>query len=288
MKFKNIEIVTPTDGIDSLGCIYCSHESKNNILARYEYFFITPNGKLAAYFKSQKPFSVEYLSNKNKYIFAVFHTFGNGKKVDIVRVERANKHVIVNSYDDIELGVEDGTLAVKNDDKWGFIDEAGKEIIKCQYEKYYSFNLGLAVVYKNNKWGIINKKNETVVPFAYKNIKLYKDTTDKKKSHKYFDEYPSGGFYRIKKDDKFGYVSEQGVVLKQPVYQWADRYIGKYCVVEYDKLTQEKWAILDNRAKCIFKSYYRIFNLGNGMFLVSNDMYNYALVKIKENSVLGL
>ncbi len=84
-----------------------------------------------------------------------------------------------------------------------------------------------------------------------KNIKLYKDTTDKKKSHKYFDEYPSGGFYRIK-DDKFGYVSEQGVVLKRPVYQWADRYIGKYCVVEYDKLTQEKWAILDNRAKCIF------------------------------------
>ena len=66
-------------------------------------------------------------------------------------------------------------------------------------KKYYSFNLGLAVVYKNNKWGIINKKNETVVPFAYKNIKLYKDTTDKKKSHKYFDEYPSGGFYRIKK-----------------------------------------------------------------------------------------
>ena len=288
MKFKNIEIVTPIDGSDSLGCIYCAHEFKNNIIARYEYFFITPNGKLAAYFKSQKPFSLKYLSNKNRYIFAVFHTFGNGKLVDIVRVEEANKHVIVNYYDDIELGVVDGTFAVKNDNLWGFIDEAGTEIIKCQYEKYYSFNLGLAVVCKNNKWGIINKQNETVVPFAYKNIKLYMDTLDKEKSRKYFDEYPSGGFYRIKKDGKFGYVSEEGIVLKQPVYKWADRYIGKYCVVKYDKSAQEKWAILDNTAKCIFESYCQIFNLGNGMFLVSNDMHNYALVKIKENRVIWL
>ena len=62
------------------------HESKNNILARYEYFFITPNGKLATYFKSQKPFSVEYLSNKTNIFLRFFTLLAMAKKLILLEL----------------------------------------------------------------------------------------------------------------------------------------------------------------------------------------------------------
>lgn len=74
---------------------------------------------------------------------------------------------VINSYEDIEFGVEDGCFAVKYNGLWGFINEEAIEIIEPQYDNYCAFNNGFAAVCKNGKWGFINKNNELIIPFEY-------------------------------------------------------------------------------------------------------------------------
>ncbi len=42
-------------------------------------------------------------------------------------------------------------------EKWGFIDEEGKEVIGLKYDYAYDFREGLAKVKLNGKWGYIDK-----------------------------------------------------------------------------------------------------------------------------------
>ncbi|SFM37782.1 WG containing repeat-containing protein [Paenibacillus sp. 1_12] len=46
---------------------------------------------------------------------------------------------------------------VKKEDKWGFIDNTGKEIVAVKFERAFDFSEGLAAVKVKGKWGFINK-----------------------------------------------------------------------------------------------------------------------------------
>lgn len=72
----------------------------------------------------------------------------------------------VNVYD--QLGeFSDGYAAVCKNEKWGYINHKGDEIIPCTYESALPFNENLAPVCKGGKWGYINLKGEVVIPFKY-------------------------------------------------------------------------------------------------------------------------
>lgn len=53
-------------------------------------------------------------------------------------------------YEDAE-SFSDGLAAVKQGGKWGYIDESGKLVISCQFDKAYPFSEGLAIVGKIEK-----------------------------------------------------------------------------------------------------------------------------------------
>lgn len=77
-------------------------------------------------------------------------------------------------YDDVKAFSE-GYAAVRKNDKWGYIDSTGKEIIPLQYEKAFTFNQGLAEVQKidekgNKLCGIIDKEGNTVIPLKYLSV----------------------------------------------------------------------------------------------------------------------
>lgn len=69
-------------------------------------------------------------------------------------------------YDDIELFSEGMIPVMKKDisgnEKWGYSDKKGKEVIELQYDKVNNFSEdGLAAVAKKNSdgkevWGILN------------------------------------------------------------------------------------------------------------------------------------
>ncbi len=64
----------------------------------------------------------------------------------------------------------EGIACVSNNDKWGYVNENGEEIIPCIYELGLNFENGIAVVKKGGKCGIINKCGEVIAPFKYDNI----------------------------------------------------------------------------------------------------------------------
>ena len=62
-------------------------------------------------------------------------------------------------YDDAD-SFSEGLATVKLNDKYGFIDKTGKEVIPIKYDYAEGFSEGLAQVKLNNKWFYINQKGE--------------------------------------------------------------------------------------------------------------------------------
>ena len=57
----------------------------------------------------------------------------------------------------------EGLAKVKLNDKYGFIDKTGKEVIPIKYDNAYSFSkISLALVKLEGKWFYINPKGECV------------------------------------------------------------------------------------------------------------------------------
>lgn len=72
----------------------------------------------------------------------------------------------VQKYDELD-DFSEGLAAVCKDDKWGFIDKLGKEVISCKYDEVSDFKFGVSVVKSNDKEGIINIYGEIVAPIKY-------------------------------------------------------------------------------------------------------------------------
>ncbi|MBU3714406.1 MAG: hypothetical protein FGM46_05595 [Ferruginibacter sp.] len=51
--------------------------------------------------------------------------------------------------------------------KYGFFDSNGTEIIKAQYDEVREFSENLAAVRINSSWGYINQKDKVIIPFIY-------------------------------------------------------------------------------------------------------------------------
>jgi hypothetical protein len=88
----------------------------------------------------------------------------------------------------------EGLLSVQLNGKWGLINETGKEILSCRYDKNIGFgNLPIANVQINGKYGIIDKNGKEIVPCKY----------DKDISF-------SDGFANVQIDGKYGIVDKNG------------------------------------------------------------------------------
>ena len=187
MNIKNIEAVLPITENRPLAQINCHHEKLRTNVSWHETFFMDEDGNIVANFENEKPFLVQQLTSKHKDLFIIklkniYH---------IIQVYQNLSYMILNSYEVIELGVEDGCFAVKQNGLWGFINEEAEEIIEPQYENYCAFSNGFAAVCKNNKWGFIDKQNEIVIPFEYE-----------------IPDYScfNGNYAPVCKNDKFGFI----------------------------------------------------------------------------------
>ncbi|MDL2299619.1 WG repeat-containing protein, partial [Bacteroides sp. OttesenSCG-928-E20] len=65
-----------------------------------------------------------------------------------------------------ERGYERLILVTLND-KYGFVNEQGKEVVPCKYNDANSLQDGIANVCSNNKWGIIDASGKEIVPCKY-------------------------------------------------------------------------------------------------------------------------
>jgi len=86
---------------------------------------------------------------------------------------------------------------VKINNKWGFINKSGKEIIPVKYNSIYDFSDGLALAIINDKWGFIDKTGKEIIPLKYDRALLY------------FTE----GLTGVAIKDKWGFIDKAGKVI---------------------------------------------------------------------------
>lgn len=65
--------------------------------------------------------------------------------------------------DDIDVITDDGIIAFKTNDKWGFVDSTGKVVVEAKFDNAKSFSNGLAAICQSEKWGFADKDGTVVI-----------------------------------------------------------------------------------------------------------------------------
>jgi hypothetical protein len=89
-------------------------------------------------------------------------------------VDAAGKVAIPFEYDLVD-GFVDGLAAVQQDWKWGFVDNTGKAVIPLKYDWVEGFSEGLSISSYNGKLGVIDKSDKVIIPFEYKWIYAFSE-----------------------------------------------------------------------------------------------------------------
>jgi hypothetical protein len=72
-------------------------------------------------------------------------------------------------YDDLNTRVGDsseGMIMVAIDEKWGFIDSTGRQVVQCKYDRVEHFSYGMARVWLNDEMGLIDKNGNYIFPLG--------------------------------------------------------------------------------------------------------------------------
>lgn len=104
------------------------------------------------------------IKEKNKYGFAD---------------ERTLRKVIPCKYD-YAFDFEGNHAIVEKNNKWGLINEEGKEVIQCVYDLVYRFK-NYYIIEEEGKLGISDKEGKVVVPCDYTEDEIKQFLEDRKK-----------------------------------------------------------------------------------------------------------
>ena len=128
-------------------------------------------------------------------------------------------------------------LMVENEQKFGFINRNGVEIVKIQYEDADNFSEGLAAVKFNGKWGFINIYGDLVISHKYTFTKPF--TNDL--AIVYFG------------NKKFGCIDRNGNVVIEPLYSKLIFSENKYIIAKLyeDKYTLGSYGLIDIKGNVI-------------------------------------
>jgi hypothetical protein len=115
------------------------------------------------------PFDYDGVEPLNEGLYHVWVEKKDGT-FDSKVINSSGKVVFINTYDIIHRFEEEGYASVSKNDKWGFINTAGKVVIPLNYDQVNSFSEGLVQVKKKGKNGFINTSGQEVIPLdTYKN-----------------------------------------------------------------------------------------------------------------------
>lgn len=71
-----------------------------------------------------------------------------------------------------------GKHFAKSNGKWGYINNKGKEVVKCKYDIVYPFRDIITFVQNDGKWGCINRSGKEIIPCRYDEVYYKSDHLD--------------------------------------------------------------------------------------------------------------
>ena len=150
-------------------------------------------------------------------------------------INSAGKVVVPLEYDWAEdFGIlAPGLARVKKDKKCGIVNTAGKVVVAPEYGYIEDFcDLGYAIVEKDGKEGCINSSGEVIVPLKYDHVFYFFD-----------------GLARVYKNNKKGYVNAFGEEVMPPEYLNTKR-VGAN-IIAGQKEWEGKWILLNTSGEIV-------------------------------------
>ncbi len=287
--FENGRAIVEQDGkyglIDRNGTLIVNVEmedlgalSNNRFFAKKDslYGYYSKNGDLAIPFQYQEAFSFGQLAivSKQDY-FGAIDTSGNIKvpfdyegltnfsnnlfifeKEGVYGlVSSSNEWVVPPKYDYIGSLHSNRAIVILND-KLGYIDETGYEIIACKYEKFANYPLNgrfyelYAKVKFKDKYGIIDLNGKLIVPTTYAD--LGRPITP----------------VSFNKGKLWGYINLQNKVVQKPLYEYAESFINQTAIVS----SAGKYGLVNlKNEKIIPLEYDNVLRIDTDYFQVEKD-----------------
>lgn len=212
-------------------------------------------------------------------------------------------------YNEI-LPIKNGKAAVRKGNKWGFVDNTGKEIIACKYEndeklyKEISFFSPLAWVKQNNHYGLIDTAGNIVYPFeidsvcfsslSYALMKRANDSTSLSKASNKF-------YWKVKKGDKYGVINNKGETILPIQYKNIEIIDGNKTTAFIQSYLHDTLTLYNDKIEPIHQikttAYYNHFNLytadnkeketDNYVFYTKNSDFLYSFFgHVKNDSII--
>ena len=157
---------------------------------------------------------------------------------------------------------------VSIDGIYGAVNRNGEAVIPIIYDyAMVRFSEGLLAVKKENKWGYVDENHNVIIPFEYDNLNTYGSAIGSEfmfnGSFRGVADYFSDGKIFARKNDKIGLVDKENTIVFPFVYKDISSYNENYLCVSHDKL---KYGVVDFQNKTILPFIYDFLNT-NGDFL---------------------
>ena len=214
-------------------------------------------------------------------------------------------------YDDVQHYFQGNICKVSNDNKIGFINLEGEEIIPCKYDdaKFgFGWSRDLINLKLDNKHGLFNLAGEEIIPCKYNNIKFIDDCLLQVKLDdgygliniegeeiipcKYDDfirfNLCNKNLFQVKSDNKYGLIDFEGKEFIPCKYDdlikifdwWNDSYLVKL---------DNKYGLINSEGKefisCKYDDLIKIFDWWNDSYLVKLDN-KYGLINSEGKEII--
>lgn len=214
------------------------------------------------------------------YLCIVIYTIVNlascTKKPEFKDIELTPRLIeCINSYDTDSksyIGVNEyvfseGLLKVKKDDKYGFINANGEEVVPCIYEDAQNFSEGLSRIKKNGKYGFINSKGEEVIP-----CKIH-----------FASSFSEGLSLIKKKNGKYGFINPKGKVAIPCIYDGASDFSEGLAIIE----TNGKYGYINTKGKEVTPcTYDYAHDFSEGLAIVRNRAGKYGFIDANGKEII--
>lgn len=227
-----------------------------------------------------------FITNLNLTIPIEFDDIYETNLSDIVRVKKDGKwglftvegqQLTLLKYEndpDHELKFTEGLAPVSVNNKWGFVDSTGKEVIAPQFDEVHPFYNGLARITKDSSSGFIDKSGEVVISSKYYILS---------------DFYEGMAQVAIMDDLGYGYVTQIGYmnkngIIKTPIkYDRATNFYQGKAAVNFDVDGKNKWFLIDRKGNIVddyedYSYYGQFVFIGIDGFMPKQDYYTIGYV----------
>lgn len=169
----------------------------------------------------------------------------------------ASQTIIIAPQFETIRGFSEGLAAVKQQEKWGYINTMGKMVIPPIYDKARDFHEGKAAVKTEKGWGYIDVDNKTIIPNKFFDARDFSDGLAAVKSSietdKSNDDGYEGEYYGHYNDlESWQYIKEDGTLAFEGFFRDVSTFHdGVACV-----FNEKDWYFINKKGSVVYRTRY--------------------------------